>query len=162
MVEGEISMKDRVPASFYRTAGASSRRRIKRLLRVKKRLLIMLSAAWLSISAIAQETSIPLSSAASGNTIIGCLAGPDVDDHYTLTSMQHRTGVEVVGSEDLKTGAGAKVKLSGTWEALPNADSKKSDATQRFWATQVTVLEEKCQPPQAVAPVSKKKKSQPK
>ena len=97
----------------------------------------------------AAQNPAPETSASSETTVIGCLSGPDADDHYTLTSMQHRMGVDVVG--------GAKVKLTGSWEALPNAGGKKSDATQRFKATGVTLLEEKCQAPQGVTPVSKKK-----
>jgi len=71
--------------------------------------------------------------------------------------MQHRMGVDVIGSDDLKKGAGAKVRLTGSWEALPGSDAKKGDAGRRFRATDVAVLEEKCQAPQPVTPVSKKK-----
>jgi hypothetical protein len=99
-------------------------------------------------------------SAAKGTTLIGCLAGPDADDHYTLTSMQHRLGVDVVGGDELKQGAGAKVKLTGKWEPLPGGNGKKSDATQEFQASQVTVLEAKCEAPQPVTPMSKKKQQQ--
>jgi hypothetical protein len=106
-------------------------------------------------SGVAQE--LGQSAGSKGTTLIGCLAGPDTDDHYTLTSMQHRMGVDVVGGDELKKGAGAKVKLTGTWEPLASENAAKSDATQRFKATQVVVLEEKCQAPQAVTPVSKKK-----
>ena len=67
---------------------------------------------------VAQETPTQ-SSSPKGTTLIGCLAGPDADDLYTLTSMQHRTGVMVVGGEELKKGTGAKVKLTGSWETLP-------------------------------------------
>ena len=88
--------------------------------------------------------------------MIGCLAGPDSVDHYTLTSMQHRMGVEVVGGEELKSGAGAKVKLTGSWEALPGAEGKKGDAAQRFKATAVSVIEERCAVPSPTTPVSKK------
>ena len=98
--------------------------------------------------------------AAKSTTIIGCLVGPDADNFYTLTSMQHRNGVEVVGSDELKNGAGAKVKLTGSWEALPGSDGKKGDATRRFKATEVAVLEDKCQAPAAVTPESKKKQQQ--
>ena len=100
------------------------------------------------------------SSAAKGTTLIGCLTGPDADDHYTLTNMQHRLGVEVVGSGGLKTGAGAKVKLTGSWEPLPGATAKKGDEARRFKATDVSVMEEKCQPPTPITPVSKKKQAQ--
>jgi hypothetical protein len=65
-----------------------------------------------------------------------------------------------MGSDELKKGAGAKVKLTGSWEALPGSDDKKSDATRRFKATEIEVLEEKCQAPAAVTPQSKKKQQQ--
>ena len=117
-------------------------------------------AAWVGLmgwSCVAQEPTATASPATKGTTLIGCLTGPDADDHYTLTSMQHRTGVEVVGGDELKTGAGAKVKLTGSWQALPGAEGKKGDAAQRFEATAVSVVEEKCQVPAATTPVSKKK-----
>ena len=95
--------------------------------------------------------------ATKSTTVTGCLAGPDADNLYTLTSMQHRTGVMVAGGEELKKGAGAKVKLTGRWEALPGADSTKGDAGLRFQAREVSVIEEKCQAPAPVTPVSKKK-----
>lgn len=123
----------------------------------------LMVAAWagvLSLYCVAQEPAATPSSGSKGTTLIGCLTGPDADDHYTLTSMQHRTGVEVVGSEELKSGAGAKVKLTGSWEALPGAAGKKSDLTQRFKATAVSVMEEKCQVPNPTTPVSKKKAQQ--
>ena len=109
---------------------------------------------------VAQEAAAPTAPAGKGTTIIGCLAGPDADDLYTLTSMQHRTGVEVVGSDGLKKGAGAKVKLTGSWETLPGSEVKKGDTTRRFKATEVVVLEEKCQAPVAVTPQSKKKQEE--
>ena len=101
-------------------------------------LLITACASGLILSAVAQSTT---QGAASGATIIGCLAGPGTDDHYTLTSMQHRMGVDVIGSDDLKKGAGAKVRLTGSWEALRGSDAKKGDAGRRFRATDVAVLE---------------------
>lgn len=97
---------------------------------------------------------------AKNTTVIGCLAGPDGDDLYTLTSMQHRNGVSVVGGEELKKGAGAKVKLTGAWETLPGVDASKGDAAKRFRATEIVVMDEKCQAPQPVTPVSKKKQTQ--
>ncbi len=74
--------------------------------------------------------------------------------------MQHRLGVEVVGGDELKKGAGAKVKLTGSWEPLPGPEGKKGDATRRFKATEMTLMEEKCQVPAAVTPESKKKQEQ--
>ena len=120
----------------------------------------LMVAAWmglLSWSCVGQEPTATATPAPKGTTLIGCLAGPDSDDHYTLTSMQHRMGVEVVGGDELKTGAGAKVKLTGSWEALPGAEGKKGDAAQRFKATAVVVIEERCTAPSPTTPVSKKK-----
>jgi hypothetical protein len=93
-------------------------------------------------------------------TVTGCLSGPDSDNQYTLTSMQYRTGVAVAGSEELKSAAGSKVKLTGSWEALPGSEGKTGDAAKRFEATEVAVMDEKCQAPQAVTPMSKKKQKQ--
>jgi hypothetical protein len=116
-------------------------------------------ASVLSWNGTAQEAAQPASSA-KGTTLIGCLAGPDADDLYTLSSMQHRLGVEVVGGEELKQGSGAKVKLTGSWEPLPGSEGKKGDATRRFKATAIAVMEDKCQPPAPVTPMSKKKQQQ--
>jgi hypothetical protein len=120
-------------------------------------LMVAACAGMLGWSCVAQN---PTAATSKGTTLIGCLAGPDADDHYTLTSMQHRMGVEVVGGEELKTGAGAKVKLTGSWEALPGAEGKKGDASQRFKATAVSVIEERCTAPNPTTPVSKKKAQQ--
>jgi len=116
-------------------------------------LMVAVCLVGLCLPSVAQNPP----AASKGTTLIGCLAGPDADDHYTLTSMQHRTSVEVVGSEELKTGAGAKVKLTGLWEALPGAEGKTGDAAKRFKATAISVMENKCTAPSATTPVSKKK-----
>ena len=81
--------------------------------------------------------------------LIGCMTGPDADGHLVLRSMQHRTGVEVVGPEGLAKTSGKKVKLTGAWET--------SDGTRRFVAKQFAVMEEKCSPPAETQPVKKKK-----
>src|SRR5208283_2208723 len=124
--------------------------------------------AWVSVlglSCVAQEpasdtkpTTPP--SGAKGTTLIGCLTGPDADDHYTLTSMQHRMGVDVVGGDELKNRAGAKVKLTGSWEPISGVEATKGDAGRRFRATAVSVIEERCQVPSPTTPVSKKKAQQ--
>jgi hypothetical protein len=116
-------------------------------------------AAWVmlfAVSGAAQEAATP-PTATKGTVVIGCLAGPDADDHYTLTSMQHRLGVEVVGGEELKKGAGAKVKLTGSWDAVPGSAGKKGDAARFFKATEMAVVDEKCETPAPITPVSKKK-----
>jgi hypothetical protein len=120
-------------------------------------LIVAACVGVLGWSCVAQEPTTTASPATKGTTLIGCLAGPDADDHYTLTSMQHRMGVEVVGGDQLKTGSGAKVKLTGSWETLPGAEGKKGDAAQRFRATAVSVIEERCTVPNPTTPVSKKK-----
>lgn len=127
--------------------------------RMRRIVIIAACAVAMSWNVAAQETAQP-ASGAKGTTLIGCLAGPDADDLYTLTSMQHRLGVEVVGIDELKQGAGAKVKLTGSWEPLPAPAGKKGDSTRRFKATAVEVMEDKCQPPAPVTPVSKKKQEQ--
>jgi hypothetical protein len=127
--------------------------------RMRRILMVAACAAALSWNGTAQETPPPASSA-KGTTLIGCLAGPDADDLYTLTSMQHRLGVAVAGGDELKQGAGSKVKLTGSWETLPGSEGKKGDATRRFKATAITVMEDKCQAPAPVTPVSKKKQEQ--
>lgn len=116
-------------------------------------------ACTLVVSGAAQQGAQPAATA-KGTTLIGCLTGPDSDNLYTLTSMQHRLGVEVVGGDELKKGAGAKVKLTGSWEPLPGAEGKKGDATRRFNATAVELVEDKCQDPAPVTPMSKKKQAQ--
>ncbi len=108
----------------------------------------------------AQDAPKAADQTTKSTTVTGCLAGPDADNLYTLTSMQHRTGLMVVGGEDLKAGAGEKVKLTGTWETLPGSAATKGDAGRRFRATEIIVMDEKCQPPQAITPVSKKKQAQ--
>ena len=126
---------------------------------MRKFLMMIACAVWMLCMVAAQEAAKPAQTAKT-TTLIGCLAGPDADDLYTLTSMQHRTGVMVAGGEELESGAGEKVKLTGTWETLPGSNASKGDAGRRFRATEIMVMEEKCQAPQAVTPVSKKKQAQ--
>ena len=40
---------------------------------------------------------------AKGSTLIGCLTGPDKQGKYMLRSMNHRTGVEILGSRRYET-----------------------------------------------------------
>jgi hypothetical protein len=129
---------------------------------MRRFLMVAACVGALGLNCVAQDaatTEKPATAApaSKGTTLIGCLAGPDADDHYTLTSMQHRTGVEVVGDDGLKSGAGAKVKLTGSWEAVPGSEGKKGDAARRFKATEISVMEGKCQAPSESTPVSKKK-----
>ncbi len=100
---------------------------------------------------------------AKGSTLIGCLLGPDKDGKFMVRSMHHRTGVQVVGPNDLKNDSGSKVKLTGQWQPLPQpADqANKSAETHRFQATDVEVLAQKCAPPSETTPVSKTRPQKP-
>jgi hypothetical protein len=98
---------------------------------------------------------------AKSATVIGCLGGPDADGHFVLSSMQYRSGVEVLGPNDLNTAAGQKVKLTGRWippsgsQAEPN---KKNE--RRFQATSFDLMADKCPPPTETTPISKTKQKQ--
>jgi len=111
---------------------------------------------------------------AKGSTLVGCLSGPDKDGKYTLRSMNHRTGVSVLGPDDLKNDSGAKVKLTGKWEApepAPPTTTQGSKAAQdkskapvemrRFQVTDVEVVAKTCTVPTEVTPQSKNKKGKP-
>ena len=98
---------------------------------------------------------------AKGTTLIGCLSGPDKDGKYVLTSMQHRTGVQVLGPDDLKNDSGSKVKLTGAWEASPQQPPQaKAKEARRFQVTAIAVLLPHCTVPSATTPVSKAKQQQ--
>lgn len=100
---------------------------------------------------------------AKGTTLIGCLSGPDKDGKYVLTSMQHRTGVQVLGPDDLKNDSGSKVKLTGAWEASPEQRQQpqaKAKEARRFQVTAIAVLSPHCTAPSVTTPVSKAKQQQ--
>jgi hypothetical protein len=95
-------------------------------------------------------------------TVIGCLTGPDRNGKFVLHNMAHRFGVQVLGADELKHDAGSKVRLTGQWQPLPAAElDKKSPEKDRFQATDVEVLAQKCKPPGATTPVSKNKPQKP-
>ena len=105
---------------------------------------------------------------AKDSTLIGCLAGPDKQGKYTLRSMNHRTGVEVLGPDDSQKDSGTKVKLTGKWEAAePTAaapSQEKNNSTlekHRFQVTDVEVMAKICSVPAETTPVSKNKKPKP-
>lgn len=89
-------------------------------------------------------------------TLIGCLSGPDTTGKFMLRSMLHRTGVEVIGPDDLKKDSGAKVKLTGSWKPGDKPAVKGSES-RTFAATQVDVLALKCEAPTEKTPISKEK-----
>jgi hypothetical protein len=95
-------------------------------------------------------------------TVIGCLTGPDKDGKYMLHNMAHRSGVQVLGADEMKNDSGSKVKLTGQWQPIPQAQlDKKSLEKDRFQATDVEVLAPKCKPPGETTPVSKNKPQKP-
>ena len=95
---------------------------------------------------------------ARGTTVIGCLSGPDKDGKYELRSMRHRTGIQVLGPDDLKNDSGSKVKLTGSWEASPQQPPQtKAKEARRFQVTAVEVLSPHCIPPSEKTPISKEK-----
>jgi len=95
---------------------------------------------------------------AQATTVIGCLSGPDKDGKYELRSMQHRTGVQVLGPDDLKNDSGSKVKLTGSWETLLQQQPlTKAKEARRFQATAIVVLSPHCIPPSEKTPISKAK-----
>jgi hypothetical protein len=98
---------------------------------------------------------------AKSSTLIGCLSGPDSDGKYTLRSMSYRTGLQVLGPDELKNDSGSKVKLTGWW--IPGdqpAEATKGKETRKFQANEVEVLAQKCVAPSETTPVSKKKQQQ--
>ncbi|MFI5116811.1 MAG: hypothetical protein ACHP8B_08940 [Terriglobales bacterium] len=98
---------------------------------------------------------------AKGTTLIGCLSGPNADGRYVLTSMQHRTGVQVLGPDDLKNDSGSKVKLTGAWEASPEQlRQTKAKEARRFQVTAIAVLSPHCTAPSTTTPVSKAKQQE--
>ena len=101
--------------------------------------------------------------AAKESTLIGCLAGPDKDGKYALHSMSYRTGVQVVGPDDLKNDSGSKVKLTGQWQpsAQPQPQESKLPEARRFQATTVEVMAPTCKAPGETTPVSKNKRQKP-
>ncbi len=92
---------------------------------------------------------------AKGSSLIGCLSGPDKDGKYVLRSMQHRTGVQVLGPDNLKDDSGSKVKLTGSWVAADQSQQGKE--ARRFQASEVEVMATKCEVPAETTPVSKNK-----
>lgn len=97
--------------------------------------------------------------AAKESTLIGCLAGPDKDGKFTLRNMNYRTGVEVLGPDNLKNDSGSKVKLTGQWQAAqPPSQDANTTAMRRFQVTDVEVEAGNCHPPSATTPVSNQKK----
>ena len=75
--------------------------------------------------------------------------------------MQHRTGVQVLGPDDLKNDSGSKVKLTGSWEASPQQQPQtKAKEARRFQVTAIEVLSPHCTAPSEKTPVSKAKQRQ--
>jgi len=96
---------------------------------------------------------------AKGSTLIGCLSGPDRQGKFVLRSMTYRTGVQVLGGDDLKNDSGSKVKLTGQWQAPQSPEQDKNTTEmRRFQVTDVEVMAPTCHPPSETTPVSAQKK----
>jgi hypothetical protein len=96
-------------------------------------------------------------SGAKSSTLIGCLGGPDAEGHFLLSSMQHRTGVVVLGPDDLKDDVGKKLKLTGSWQPSPAGEvSAGKKPERRFQATHVDIVATSCEPPGTTTPSKKK------
>ncbi len=99
---------------------------------------------------------------AKGSTLIGCLTGPNKEGKFLLRNMAHRSGVQVLGSDDLKNDSGSKVKLTGQWQPMPAEQQQKpSTESRRFQITDLEVLDQSCRPPSETTPVSKNKPQKP-
>lgn len=126
-------------------------------------ILVAVSAFAQDPARLAQSTSAgadqPAKAEPQGHAvIIGCLSGPDAKGKFTLRSMTYRTGVEVVGPDDLKTDTGNKVKLTGLWKpGDQSADAGSAKKARKFQATEVEVMAPKCGAPSEKTPVSKEK-----
>ncbi len=97
--------------------------------------------------------------AAKGSTLIGCLAGPDKQGKFVLRNMSYRTGVQILGPDDLKNNSGSKVKLTGQWKpAQAPSQDKNTTEMRRFQVTDVEVVAAACHPPSETTPVSKEKR----
>jgi hypothetical protein len=97
--------------------------------------------------------------AAKGASLIGCLSGPDPQGKFVLRNMSYRSGVQVLGGDDLKNDSGSKVKLTGQWQAA-QAPEQDQNTTQmrRFQVTDIEVMASTCHAPSGTTPVSKQKK----
>jgi len=94
------------------------------------------------------------------SSVIGCLSGPDVDGHYTLRSMQYRSGIEVLGPQELGAAAGQKVKLTGLWAPETQSKTDTQRNTRRFQVASFDQLADQCSPPAETTPISKTKQKQ--
>ena len=111
-----------------------------------------------STTAAAADQATKPAEPKGGSTLIGCLSGPDHDGKYTLRSMEHRSGVEVFGLDELKSDSGGKVKLTGSWKPADQSQQSGSAKKERsFEATKVELMAETCQSPSTKTPVSKQK-----
>ena len=73
--------------------------------------------------------------------------------------MNNRTGVQILGPDNLKNDSGSKVKLTGQWQpAQSPAQDKNTTAMRRFQVTDVEVVAQTCHPPSVTTPVSKEKR----
>ena len=97
---------------------------------------------------------------AKNSAVIGCLEGPDIDGRFVLRSMQYRSGVEVLGPDDLVSVVGKKIRLTGSWVAVGTGSEAAVKQTRKFQVSSLDVLAEKCSAPTETTPISKKKQQE--
>ncbi len=126
-------------------------------------MLVAAAALPQSAASAAQSTSTstdqPVKAEPQGHTVlIGCLSGPDGDGNYTIRSMTYRTGVEVIGPDDLRNVSGGKVKLTGWWKPSDQpAEASSAKKARKFQVTAIEAITPNCQAPSEKTPVSKEK-----
>lgn len=95
----------------------------------------LLAAGMMCTTGIAQQTgsdtmnkSDNMNSGAMGKktTAVGCVA--EKDGKYMLMNKKHPDGVALMGSEDMKSHVGHKVKVTGTMDKEPMGGEMKSDS----------------------------------
>lgn len=101
------------------------------------------------------------------HTVTGCLSGPNDEGAYLLTNGRYKKGLEVGGTDELKSHVGHEVKLTGTWasasdigekEGTSEAKGEKSEAKEKhFKVSKIEHLSDSCKT--AKAGKTKKEKS---
>ncbi len=104
---------------------------------------------------------------AKEHTVTGCLSGPNDEGAYLLTNGRYKKGLEVGGTDELKSHVGHEVKLTGTWasasdigekEGTSEAKGEKSEAKEKhFKVSKIDHISDTCKT--AKAGKSKKEKS---
>ncbi|HEV8524671.1 MAG TPA: hypothetical protein VGQ71_09245 [Terriglobales bacterium] len=129
-------------------------------------LVLMLALAALALAQYGSSTSqsTPNTSAtpaghksdtAKGNTLTGCLSGPDSQGMFTLnTTGKKKKAVTIdAGTTDLKPHVGHEVRVTGTWEATPAAGATTAPSGEKkmkqFKLSNIEHISDTCPAPSA-------------